>query len=564
MPSARATARNVLVLAGYLAISYAYFGVPLGLHPGRDLVGYGRDLQLFVWDLAWWPHAVLSWQNPFVSHAIYAPSGINLAWVGSVPAIAFAFAPVTLSFGPAVSFNVAEIAMPALASFAAYLLCRHLTRSTWASVAGGYLYGFSSYMLAAELGHLHLSSVFLLPLIALVVVRYLEGDVGGSGLAWRLGVLYGLQFWISTEVCASAALMLALALVLAYATVPALRLRLRALVAPLAGAVAVGAAVAGPLLAYALTEFQSTSIVRPASADGDLLNVLLPTRLLAVGRLFEATSERFYSDLPDQGLSLGFPALLIVLWFAFGARRSAAKRFLVLALVLGVVLALGTSLYVGGDRKVTLPWSYVARLPVFDNLLPARFSVYVALVGAVIVALWAAERRGWAARVLPALAALALLPALWNVPYRFHPERWQFFTRGEYKCIPRGENIAIFPFGVYGYSTLWQAETDFWFRMPDGYLRPRPPAASLADPTIRYISDTGNDPSVAQIVELVRRERVDRVISIEIYAHPNGTEMHRFGVLSNYAGVLLAPTCGYRSLRFGIHPTPPHPAHRAP
>jgi hypothetical protein len=31
----------------------------------------------------------------------------------------------------------------------AYLLCRHVTRSSWASLAGGYLFGFSSY----ELGH---------------------------------------------------------------------------------------------------------------------------------------------------------------------------------------------------------------------------------------------------------------------------------------------------------------------------------------------------------------------------------------------------------------------------
>jgi len=551
----------VLALAGYLAISYGYFGVPLGLHPGRDLVGYGRDLQLFVWDLAWWPHAVLSWQNPVVSHVIYAPSGVNLAWVGSVPALAFAFAPVTLLFGPDVSFNVAEIVMPALSAFTAYLLCRHLTRSLWASLVGGYLYGFSSYLLAAELGHLHLNSVFLLPLIALAVVRYLAGEIGGRGLVLRLGVLYGLQFWISTEVFASAALMLVIALVLAYATAPAARPRLRGLVGPLAGAVAVGAVVAAPLLVYALTDFESGSIVKPSTADGDLLNVLLPTRLLAVGRLFKATSERFYSDLPDQGLSLGFPALLIVLWFALGARRSAAKRFLVAALAVAVVLALGTGLYVEGHRKVTLPWSYAARLPVFDNLLPARFSVYVALAGAVIVALWTAERGGWAPRVLPVLAVASLFPAVWNVPYRFHPERWEFFTRGEYRCLPRGESIAIFPFGVYGYSTLWQAETDFWFRMPDGYLRPAPPPASLADPTIRYINDTGNDPSLPQIVELVKRERVDRVLSIEIYAHPNGTEMHRFGVLSNYAGVLLAPTCGYPSLRQGIHPTPAHPAH---
>jgi len=48
-------------------------------HPGRPLVGYGRDPQIFVWAFAWWPHAIGSWQNPIVSHVIYAPHGIDLA-----------------------------------------------------------------------------------------------------------------------------------------------------------------------------------------------------------------------------------------------------------------------------------------------------------------------------------------------------------------------------------------------------------------------------------------------------------------------------------------------------
>ena len=65
--------------------------------------------------------------------------------------------------------------VPALAAFTAYLLCRHLTRSLWASLVGGYLFGFSSYMLGQEQGHLHMTAVFLLPLIALAVVRYVAG-----------------------------------------------------------------------------------------------------------------------------------------------------------------------------------------------------------------------------------------------------------------------------------------------------------------------------------------------------------------------------------------------------
>ena len=59
--------------------------------------------------------------------------------------------------------------MPALAAWTAFLLCRRLTRSSWASLAGGYLFGFSTYVLAAELTHIFSAAVFLVPVAALLV-----------------------------------------------------------------------------------------------------------------------------------------------------------------------------------------------------------------------------------------------------------------------------------------------------------------------------------------------------------------------------------------------------------
>ena len=118
---------NALVLLGYAAVSFAYFGWRLAAHPGRYILGSGRDPQIFVWSFAWWPHAIETWQNPFFTHAIYAPTGINLAWATTVPGLALAFWPLTQAFGPTVSYNLAALAMPALSAWTAYLLCRHLT-----------------------------------------------------------------------------------------------------------------------------------------------------------------------------------------------------------------------------------------------------------------------------------------------------------------------------------------------------------------------------------------------------------------------------------------------------
>ena len=70
---------------------------------------------------------------------------------------------MTLLFGPIVSYNLLMLASPVLAAFFAFLLCRYITRSFAASLVGGYLFGFSAYMLGQLLGHLHLVLIFPIP-----------------------------------------------------------------------------------------------------------------------------------------------------------------------------------------------------------------------------------------------------------------------------------------------------------------------------------------------------------------------------------------------------------------
>ena len=559
--TARRRTGHALVLLGYAIVAFGYFGVRLLPHPGRYILGYGRDPQIFVWAFAWWPHAIGAGQNPIVSPVIYAPHGIDLAWATTVPAVSVAFAPLTLLFGPTASFNVAAMLMPALAAWTAYLLCRHVTRSTWASVVGGYLFGFSSYMLGQEQGHLHMTAVFLVPLVPLVVIRYLQSELDGRALAMRLGPLLALQLWISTEILVTLLFGLAVCLALAYALLPETRSRIRRLGRPLGGAAVISIVLTGPLLYYLLTDFQSNSINVPSNFDGDVMNFLLPTRLIAVGGdRFSSIALHFRGNEAEQGAYLGLPTLAIAAWSIKDAKRSAGARFLVVATVLAGFVTLGTGVVWRGQTKAWLPWRLVARLPVFDNVLPARLSAYMALGAAVLVAAWIARRRGPLRWVLPVLAVAALVPAVWRPDYVSHPERWPFFTQGIYKaCFPKGQNVAIFPFGSEDNSTLWQAESDFWFRMPEGYLTPDPPAASLADPVVKELTFTNEIPTPAQILSLAKAEKVDRILSVDIYTHPDGTQMHRFGAVQDMGGVLISPGCGYPSLRKGVHPTPPHP-----
>ena len=78
-----------------------------------------------------------------------------------------------------------------------------------------------------------MTAVFLVPLIALVLVRYVEGSLTGARFVAALAVLLALQISFSTELAFTLTLAIAVALVLAAILVPASRRRLRLMLLPL-------------------------------------------------------------------------------------------------------------------------------------------------------------------------------------------------------------------------------------------------------------------------------------------------------------------------------------------
>jgi hypothetical protein len=458
------------------------------------LVGYSVDPEIFVWSLAWWPHAILHGENPFVTHAIWAPEGVNLAWTTSIPGLALLAAPVTLALGPALAYNLLAVCLPALAAWTAYRLCRHLTGSAWASLAGGYLFGFSPYVLGQSEGHVHMTAVFLVPLVALVLVRALEGTSSRRATAALLGVLTGAQLWFSTELALTLALAVSLSLAAGLAVAPAHRGRIVRLLPAVAGGWALGALLAAPLLAEALLHFQRAPINAPASFPADLLNLVVPTHLTwASWGWTDRVAAAFRGNDAENGAYLGLPTLAIVVLFFRERWGTARARFLATVLPLGLLVELGTALHVRGRSVVPLPWRAVSALPVLDDVLPVRFSMFVSLAAAVTVASWAAAsgapRRLRAA--LPALAALAVVPSLWNPVWHETPRRPAFFADRTYRsCLEPGENVVVLPLPRWSDAMLWQAESGFAFRMAEGYVSPPVPAGIPERVYLTRLEDT--------------------------------------------------------------------------
>jgi hypothetical protein len=465
-------------LAIYTLLSLIFFGWPLVRYWDRDYIGHGYDPQLFIWSLGWWPHAILNGENPFVTHAMWPVTGVNLAWVTSVPGLALLAAPVTLLAGPVIAFNVVTILMPALAAWTAFLLCRYLTGSWWASVAGGYLFGFSSYMLGHTLGHLHLTSVFLAPVVALTMLRYVDARIGRRALALQLGLLLGAQMYLSTEVFATLTVALLTSLVATVVVVPGARRRLRRAVRPVLGAYLIACIVSAPLLGYALVDFHRGSINDPALFPSDLLNLVVPTEATLLntegGR---ALADRFLGNVAENGAYLGIPLLVVLCLFARERFRRPGGRLLLVLLLLGIVAEFGEALHVAGRRVAPLPWKLASELPGLNHALPARFSMYVDLAAAIAAASWAASspRPRWLRATLVGAAVVALVPAFQRDLWRTTPARASFFASGAYRVCFRPDETVFIPDAARMDATLWQAESGYRFRLANGSLSPELP-----------------------------------------------------------------------------------------
>ena len=492
----------LLALLLYTALSWLLFchGASLTGH----IFGYGTDPDLIIWFLAWWPWALLHHALTLHTHLLWQPVGLNLGWTTNVPLLALLASPITLTAGPLAAFNLLVLAAPALAGWAAYLLCRGLGAAAKAAFCGGLVFGFSSYTAAQSFDHLNLDFTALIPLILLVALRRLRGEAGRGATVLWLGLLLGGEFLISEEILATFCLFAAIAFLLAYAFEPRHRPALRTLALDIALAAPLALLPGAPIL-LAMAK-GAHDIAHPPGwtvfFSVDALNLLFPTEASWFGgRVFTPVSHHFTGALDEQTGYLGLPALLLL-----GAVLCDAglRRILWLPLtMLGIVVlaACGPLLHLGGHATgLPLPWALIAPLPLLGAALPARCMVYAFLALALILSCWlsaAPVRRRW---IAAACICLSLLPAphsalLSPVSAFFRPGRVQ-------QILGPNPRLLILPFGYSGPSSFWQAESGFSFTQVGGYLG-YPPAWGQTDPAVMQLFLGKYAPGFAQALARV-------------------------------------------------------------
>ncbi|HEX6493683.1 MAG TPA: hypothetical protein VF112_09235, partial [Candidatus Dormibacteraeota bacterium] len=340
------------VLAGYAGILLLLFRQAWG-DPAHRIIGGHGDAEESIWFLVWAPWALLHGQDPLVTHHMGVPAGVNLMWNTPQTLTALLAWPVTATAGPVVAYNLMMTLAPAVSGWCAYLVIRRHVPGHLPAALGGLLYGLSPYMVAHAYGHLNLITVWVPPLLLLVLeevlVRQRRSWLYG-GLA--LGVLAACQLFSAEELLASEALIAAigagvLAVLFRHEVGPRLAHALKA--------VAVAGAIVAALGGWAIgVQFLGAQrlhggVQPPGIYVTDLLNLGVPTNVQGLAPPWAlSVSSAFTGNGSEQNGYLGIP--LIVLLAVVTVRRWDRPLVRVTALtgLAAVVLSLGPRLHVDG------------------------------------------------------------------------------------------------------------------------------------------------------------------------------------------------------------------------
>jgi hypothetical protein len=476
-----------IALLTYVALSFALCW-SAWRHPGTTVLGGEPDNGQHVWFITWTPFALMHGQSPLESSYINYPDGVNMMWNTGVPLLGTLAAPLIAIAGPVVALNLMLTLAPTFAAFFAMLAIRRFVASPLAAAIGGLLFGFSPYVTSQTGGcHTNLATVALVPVFLLVLDDVIRGKRRPALLGIALGLLAAAQLLISEEVLATVVVVAAIGLVLLGVSVSRGR---RQAVHRLLLSCAVALPVFAMLSGYTLwVQFFGPGHISavyntPGVYVTDLANLVVPPTHQAIApAAAAAVTSRFTGNSGESTGYLGIPLLVVLLVTAVRWWREPIVRAAAILAGIAMLLSMGPSLHVvGHDTGIPLPWRAFAALPLLDNVIPGRLTVYAFLLGGLLVAIFVDRVRRSRPRWLRASGAilvgsvlLALAPAA-PLSTTVAPMP-RFFSSDAVHAIPDGSVALILPLSHGDHEMLWQAVSGMryrtsiggWFFASDGH-----------------------------------------------------------------------------------------------
>ncbi|MEV4710188.1 hypothetical protein [Micromonospora sp. NPDC049374] len=477
--------RDLAVFGGFL-LTALWVTSQIWMDPaGRVASLYSSDPAQVQFFLAHSVRVVLHGEFPFFTEQFNYPDGVNLMANTAILALGIPMVPVTLLFGPAVTFVLlVTLGLAGTASAWYFVLSRHVVSNRLAAVVGGWFCGFSPAMLSHASWHPNIISQFLLPFIVwrvLVITRSTRPYRDGALLA----LLVTAQAFINEEILLFTAMGCGIFLIAVVVQRPGLW---SAAWRPLAKALATCTVIAGSLLAYPLYIQFAGPMAYHGLSDAvrdygnDIAAYFAPGSPTIGGnqRANVNLAPNYSEENAFFGWSLALIAVGIVLWL----RREVLVRALAATAAFYTILSLGERITWWDRELIVGPWEWLVRLPLLDAVVPTRFGMITSVVVAVLLAL-AIERTSTLSmdrRTVRTLTAAGLVLALLPItptplPMTSRPPVPDFITSDRWRAyVGPDQTLVPIPVPSMGntHGMRWAAATNLDFKIPGGYfLAPR-------------------------------------------------------------------------------------------
>ncbi|WP_405796292.1 glycosyltransferase [Streptomyces sp. NBC_01506] len=442
-----------------------------------------QDQNQWEWFFAVTADNVTHLRNPLFTTYQGYPDGVNLMANTVMLGLSVPLTPVTLLFGPTVTWAlVLTLGLTATAVAWYWLFVRRVTRVRAAAALGAALAAFAPPMISHGTAHPNFLVLFMIPVIIDRALRLCAGREEG-GRVVRDGVLLGLfatyQIFLGEEPLLLAAMgMLIFALSYAVARPDVARAALR----PLLRGLGVALAVCLPLVAFPLYwQFFGPQSYHSVLHGDNAGNSPLSFLEFAGRSLFgdETRADPLAMNRTEQNAFYGWPLTALAFGLVVWLSRSALVKALTGTVLVAALLSLGQRIRIPfTDVVLPGPWRALAHQPLFESVIESRVAMICAPALGVLIALAAAriadlEPRTHRVVGLVAVAA-ALLPILPTPqPVRERAQVPRFITDGMYRdYVAEGESVVPVPLPSPADADAlhWQSATGFGFSVPGGYF----------------------------------------------------------------------------------------------
>ncbi|WSV84858.1 glycosyl transferase [Nocardia sp. NBC_01009] len=493
LPRIRVARIDLVVAVGYLASAVTVLSGQWRNTQSGYLIKSGQDQTMWEWFFAVTAHSVAHLQYPLGTDLQNFPAGVNMMANTAMFGVGVPLTPITLMFGPTVTFVLVLTLGLSGTAFAWYrLFSRELVESRLAAAIGGLFCGFAPAMISHANAHPNFVALLLLPIIAGLIIRMAQrattGGDAGEGMPRRrirdaiaLGLLVAMQIALGEEPLLIFALAFGLFAVVYYLHAPRTGLRvLRALIPTVALAAVITVMLTEIPLWWQFFGPQSYRSIDHGPMGNDLKSLVqFPSESL--GGMF-APGQYVAINETEQNAYFGWPLLLLLtvtvalLWRVRVVRAAAVVIAVFGVLSLGAVAMLGRQ-----STGIELPWHWAELVPLLNTVLETRLTMAAIPAIAVILALatdravaswWqsAGDRKPLVWFTALTLALLPLVPTVLPVTERAPTP--EFFADGTVRDYVSGGSVVTVPppRPADARALRWQADANFDFALAGGYF----------------------------------------------------------------------------------------------